>query len=127
MPRMMGADNPAYRGGVTHLRALIRNSKAYKGWKELVYQRDRYRCQKCNVLGTHKTLECHHIGKEFAELLQDFILLYSKYSLPKDEQRLLELSQCYAPLWRISQGQTLCRECHREHHRLEKLSEKTKE
>ena len=70
MTKLMGADNGAYRGGVTRLRVLIRNSRMYKEWKDLVYQRDRYKCQDCGFFGDRRTLECHHVGKEFAEQIQ---------------------------------------------------------
>lgn len=119
MVQMFGADNPAYRGGVTTLRTLIRNSKMYKDWKGLVYQRDRYKCVKCGYLGNRKTLECHHINKEFSELLQELLAKYPQYVLPRDEQRLLMLSAAYAPMWSVKNGQTMCKPCHKmEHERL---------
>lgn len=124
MAKMFGADNPAYRGGVTKLRMLIRNSKMYKQWKELVYQRDRYKCQKCGLFGDNSTLECHHIHREFADILQDFIQKYSQYSLPKDEQRLLLLASVYTPFWDVKNGETLCKDCHRQHHKEEKEAKK---
>ncbi len=116
MAQLFGADNPAYRGGVTRLRVLIRNSKMYKQWKDLVYQRDRYKCVTCGTYGDRRTLECHHVNKEFAEILQEFIAHYNKYTLPKDEQILLMLASVYAPFWDVKNGQTLCKNCHKQHH-----------
>ena len=124
MTILMGADNGAYRGGVTRLRVLIRNSRMYKEWKDLVYQRDRYKCQDCGFFGDRRTLECHHVGKEFAEQIQDFLLAYPQYTLPKDEARLAQLSQCYPLFWKLSGGRTLCKNCHKTLHKTEKLNEK---
>jgi hypothetical protein len=118
MAKMMGADNPAYRGGVTRLRVLIRNNKMYKQWKELVYQRDRYKCVDCGYFGDRRTLECHHVDKEFAEILQEFIAKYPQYELPKDEQRLLSLASVYSPFWSVKNGISLCAPCHKERHRI---------
>ena len=116
MTKLMGAANGAYRGGVTELRVLIRNSKTYHDWKSLVYQRDRYKCQKCGFVGDRRTLECHHVNKEFAELLQDFLKAYPQYSLPKDKLRLTILAECYAPLWKVSNGVAWCKPCHKKFH-----------
>lgn len=128
MAKMMGADNPAYRGGVTNLRTLVRNSKAYKNWKDLTFQRDRYKCVDCGMIGDRKTLEAHHTIREFADLLQDFIHKYQdKYELPRDEKRLLELSQVYAPMWSIKLGVSLCKACHRQRHLVQKEAQKATE
>ena len=126
MVQLMGADNPAYRGGVTHLRTLVRNSKMYKEWKELTFQKDRYKCVDCGVVGDRRTLEAHHVVAEFADLLQDFIAKYPQYSLPKDEQRLLMLSQAYAPFWRINNAVSLCHACHKQRHATQKLEAQAK-
>ena len=112
----MGAVNGAYRGGVSELRVLIRNSKMYKCWRDLVYQRDRFRCVKCGLLGDRSSLQCHHVNVEFATLIQDFIKHYSKYKLPENTDKLLMLSQCYAPFWKIGNAQTLCTNCHKKFH-----------
>jgi len=117
MAKMMGADNPAYRGGVTNLRVLIRNSKTYKQWKDLCYQRDRYKCVDCQMAGDRRTLECHHVTVEFADILQQFMEKYKgKYELPRDEQRLLMLAEAYAPFWSIKNGVSLCKKCHAARH-----------
>ena len=125
----MGSANGAYRGGVTELRVLIRNSKMYKSWRDLVYQRDRFRCVECGFLGERRTLQCHHTPVEFAEQIQEFIKHYSKYSLPKDTDKLLMLSQCYAPFWKVGNAKTMCTPCHTKLHADErkKLKEQANE
>lgn len=125
MAKMMGKDNPAYRGGVTQLRAQIRNSRMYKEWKDLIFQKDRFKCTRCGMIGDRRTLEAHHHTADFADILQDFLKRFPQYELPRDQARLLLLSQAYVPFWTIKNGISLCRECHRkEHQRLKELENK---
>ena len=66
----------------------IRNSKEYADWRKSVYERDKYTCQHCGQVGGE--LNAHHI-KPFAQ---------------------------YKELrFELSNGLTLCVECHREVHR----------
>lgn len=80
----LGTANPSWRGGVTPLRVKLRNTPEYKEWRRSVFERDDYTCQKCKSRG----------GK----LEADHIIPYMK-----DKGKLLE----------VSNGQTLCKECHR--------------
>ena len=82
-----GIRNPNYNGGVTpHLR-FLRNSKMYKLWRQLVFERDYWECMKCGHHGGD--LHAHHIKpfKDYPEL---------RYEL--------------------SNGITLCIPCHRSMH-----------
>jgi 5-methylcytosine-specific restriction endonuclease McrA len=63
-----------------------RNSQRYKDWRISVFQRDRYRCQKC---GTQKDIQAHHI---------------KSWKNNKDLRYV------------VSNGITLCRKCHLEAH-----------
>ena len=65
---------------------LMRKSTEFKNWIEKVFERDNYKCQKCQ---SNKDLHPHHIKKlsEFPELSYD-----------------------------VSNGQTLCAKCHGEIH-----------
>ena len=60
----------------------------YKDWRKAVFERDRYTCQHCGKVGGE--LNAHHIKawKSFPELR-----------------------------FEVSNGQTLCADCHREYHR----------
>ena len=78
-----GETNPNWKGGITPLNEIIRNSADYKIWRIGVFKRDDYTCQKCMVKGGR--LEAHHI-KPFAthpELRFD-----------------------------VDNGRTLCKDCH---------------
>lgn len=126
MAQLFGKDNPAYRGGVTKLRTLIRNSKPYREWKELIFQKHGYKCAHCGMRGDSRTLEAHHHLADFADILQDFLKRFSQYELPKDQDRLLLLSQAFVPFWTIKNGLCLCKNCHlAEHARLKALQENT--
>ena len=66
----------------------VRESKAYREWRDSIYQRDNYICQKCGARGGN--LNAHHIKS------------YAKYP----DLRL-----------EISNGITLCEQCHKELHK----------
>lgn len=56
--------HPNWKGGITKENILIRNSIQIKLWRDAVFARDNYTCQRCNVKG--KELCVHHI-KNFSE------------------------------------------------------------
>lgn len=79
-----GENNPNWKGGVTPENKKVRHSLEYKTWRDSVFERDNFTCQKCGKHGGN--LHVHHI-KSFAlhaELRTD-----------------------------IANGETLCIECHR--------------
>jgi len=83
-----GQNNSNWKGGVTPLNKRIKDSIEYKLWREAVYARDNYTCQKCNDRGGK--LHPHHIFN-FATYLD------------------LRLA--------IDNGITLCKKCHIEFHK----------
>ena len=54
-----GKDNPSWLGGVSDVNKRIRNSVEYKLWRESVFIRDDYTCQKTKKRG--ERLHPHHI------------------------------------------------------------------
>ncbi|KKR46075.1 MAG: HNH endonuclease domain protein [Parcubacteria group bacterium GW2011_GWB1_40_14] len=79
-----GGKAPFWRGGITPINHIIRQSLEYRLWREAVFARDNYICQKCGQLGGN--LEADHI-KRFSE---------------------------YPELrFAIDNGQTLCKACHK--------------
>ena len=71
--RLIGKNNPAWRGGVTSLNHKIRNSTESDLWKKLVLSRDNWTCQSCGKRGGN--LEVHHIKsfKKYPKLRFDII------------------------------------------------------
>jgi len=76
-------NNCNWRGGVTKENKIIRNSRRYADWRNLVFKRDNFTCQNCNANGVY--LEADHI-KPFAYF---------------NELR-----------FELSNGRTLCKPCH---------------
>lgn len=85
---LSGANNPAWKGGVSDKNSLIRNSSSMVIWRKAVFERDKYSCQKCGD-DRGGNLRAHHI-KNFA----------TNESLRTD----------------VNNGITLCENCHIEFH-----------
>lgn len=56
---LRGADNPAWKGGVTPTNQKIRHSVDYRLWREAVFARDNFTCQHCGARG--RELNADHI------------------------------------------------------------------
>lgn len=84
---LRGNNNPRWAGGITPINTKIRNSKKGTKWRNDVFARDDWTCQKCGQRGGD--LNAHHI-KPFAE--------FKKLRFDLDN------------------GITLCRSCHKETH-----------
>ena len=98
-----GKNHSAWKGGITPITRLIRESNKYKQWRQNVFIRDDFTCQKCGQIGGN--LEAHH-KKPFHKLIEEV----KKY-LPLLD--LYEGAMVYTPLWDIDNGITLCEECHK--------------
>jgi len=85
--------HPNWQGGKTSKAKCIRSSKEYKEWRNSVFERDNYTCQKCRQYGGN--LNTHHI-------------IHFKDILEEDDQEML---------YNIDNGITLCKECHIEEHK----------
>lgn len=78
-----GERHSRWKGGITPKNMQIRNMAEYRSWREAVFARDDWTCQKCLVKGGQ--LNAHHI-KAFAK---------------HPELR-----------FQLTNGVTLCKECH---------------
>jgi len=93
-PVGIGKNNSNWKGGVTPKNRLIRTSTKYTEWRLSVYERDKFTCQECKERGG--SLNAHHI-KTFAD---------------------------YPELrFEVSNGITLCEDCHKKIKGKEKLYE----
>ena len=90
---MIGENNPNWKGGITKLKynpnLIAKNSIEYRLWRESVFARDNWICQKCRVQGGY--LHPHHI-RNFAEVIE---LRFA-----------------------IDNGITFCKKCHKEFHHI---------
>ena len=77
-----------WKGGVTTKNKAIRNSTQAVYWRKSVFDRDKYTCQDCGVIGGR--LEAHHIKS------------FKSYPLLRFE---------------LSNGVTLCYKCHKIKHK----------
>ena len=84
LTKNLGENNPAWKGGITPINTVIRNSLEYENWRKQVFERDLYTCQKCGQIGEY--LHADHI-KPFA--------LYPELR------------------FELNNGRTLCIDCHR--------------
>lgn len=78
---------PNWKGGISPINSLIRQSVEGKMWRQSVFKRDNYTCKMCGTKGG--VLNAHHIKK------------FSKYPELRME---------------LSNGITLCKKCHKEVH-----------
>lgn len=58
-PWMLGDKNWKWKGGVTPIHKMIRESLEYEEWRTKVFERDLYTCQGCGQVGGY--LEADHI------------------------------------------------------------------
>ena len=101
-----------WRGGTTSITKRIQSSIKHKNWRQQVFIRDNFTCQKC---GDNKggNLNAHHI-KTFKKLLIEV----KKY-LPLFD--LYDGAMIYKPFWNIENGTTLCSKCHQKTHRRKRI------
>lgn len=60
-----GKDTTNWQGGLTDKIQALRNTPAYKNWREAVYERDDWTCQECgarSASANHVYLNAHHIN-----------------------------------------------------------------
>lgn len=102
-----GKESPGWKGGVTPVQRVLRNSDKYLLWRSKVFKRDNYTCQKCKNIGGK--LHAHHIRK-FSIILNDLAQNYPLLSV-------IDLAEQCRELWDIWNGITLCEKCHKKEHR----------
>lgn len=104
--KYFGEENSNYKGGISPVYNLIRSSVKYSEWRVLIFQRDFFICQACKK-NSEGDLNAHHI-KLFHQILEENEIKTIEQALQCDE------------LWDISNGITLCEDCHNQIHNKEK-------
>jgi hypothetical protein len=108
-----GKHNWKWKGGVVPLSKMIRHSFESQLWRQRIFKRDKFKCLKCN---THSSNLTPHHKKAFSLILSKFLKLYSQFSPMEDKETLVRLAMHYKPFWKVSNGVTLCRDCHETFH-----------
>ena len=98
--KVRGESHYKWKGGLSKLSQSIRQMNEYRKWVDAVRHRDGCKSVRCS--STVK-LESHHI-KTLAKLLEENSIQ------SRDQAR-----NCLA-LWELSNGETLCEECHYKEH-----------
>lgn len=93
-----GSNHFWWKGGITPVRDLIRNNLVYKKWRTSVFTRDNFTCTICRK--KERMLEADH--------KYPFALILDKFKITSLDEAL----EC-SFLWDIENGQTLCKNCHK--------------
>lgn len=105
--KFTGEKAGAWKGGLSPIVKLIRQSNKGVEWRQQIFLRDNFTCQKCKEVGGK--LIAHH-KKKFITLVREakkYLPLFTVY----------EAAMMYTPLWDLDNGITLCEKCHKEIHR----------
>ena len=97
-----GNQNNNWKGGITPLNHMIRNSSKNKAWKHDIFERDNYTCQECGERGIK--FNAHHI-KTVSKIIEEYNIKNLKDAYLCEE------------LWFLENGITLCVKCHKQLHR----------
>lgn len=97
--KLVGNKSPFWKGGENSISSRVRKLFMYRQWREGVFKRDEYTCVLCARVGG--TLNADHIIPFRHILLEETI---------RDIQMAIKCDK----LWDISNGRTLCVDCHRQ-------------
>lgn len=84
MSQRKGSKNPNWKGGISKGDILIRQSLEYRLWREAVFARDNFTCQKCGKRGVN--LIAHHI-LNFAQYIELRFAIDNGIAFCKDDHR----------------------------------------
>lgn len=102
----MGIRGSNWKGGITLLNKIIRNSFEYRQWRSDIFTRDNFTCFICGIRGVD--LNADHHPKMFYEIIKEYNVKSFEDALRCEE------------LWNINNGRTLCLDCHKKYGRRKK-------
>ena len=95
----VGEKSRNWKGGLTPIFRVVRNSFIYRQWRSDILFRDDFICQICNIRGG--ILQVDHFPISFAKIIYENNI--------KTMQEALDCEE----LWNINNGRTLCLACHK--------------
>lgn len=98
-PDLLGSNNPSWKGGKTKLSTKIRGMREYSEWRMSVYSRDQFKCVWCG---------CSKSNSFNADHIKPLFYIIDKFNI-----KSIEDARMCSELWDISNGRTLCVDCHR--------------
>lgn len=106
-----GQKSHFWKNGISCPTKVIRSSTTYGKWRQDIFIRDNFTCQKCGIRGGE--LEAHHI-KRLIVLIKEAINCLPLFPL-------YEAVMIYSPMWDLENGITFCKKCHKETHKKVKV------
>jgi hypothetical protein len=106
--KQFGPNNPHWKGGIKSIYDRIRGLKAYWDWHHKVLYRDSHKCASCSCIND---LQIHHL-----KTLKSLILEYCRLNA-KQIQDLTEQDLNNSFFYELSNGITLCEDCHKKWHK----------
>lgn len=87
---------------LNEIKIQIRSSNKYTNWRNSIFVRDLYKCILC---GNGGKLNADHYPTSFANLIESLVKMCGEKYIYRNAMK-------YTKLWDISNGRTLCVECH---------------
>ncbi len=106
---MSGEKCHFWKGGITPVSRMIRESMEYRLWREAVFKKDNHTCVWCGLKGGNGkrvVLNADHY-------LITFSVILNKLIMEQGLEDLLEKAMKYEMFWIVDNGRTLCEPCHR--------------
>lgn len=88
-----------WKGGISPLRKKVQELEQYKQWRRTIFIRDNWKCIICKKHGGRLVVD--HFPISYGEIQKRY------YLRSVDDARKCKL------LWKISNGRTLCEDCHK--------------
>lgn len=104
----IGENATAWKGGKMSITRLVKGFQNRNGWYRMIYERDGFKCIYC---GSKKKIEAHHI-KPVKNIIDEYI---ENFNNNDDLYRFLISLPIIADS-DLTNGITLCRECHKKEH-----------
>lgn len=95
----IGDKKSSWRGGLTSINKMVRNSDQMAIWRNAIFERDDYTCQICGERGNKLNADHHPMS------LSEIIITYNIKGL-KDARNCPQI-------WDTNNGRTLCVPCHK--------------